>query len=155
MSILKTKNKNSLVDAINELIDNGVLEVVNEAILGLENRVDDAEASISNQLITISEQTTTIQNQQALIDALQQAQYEFGQKSSLMDQDVSVIKNEQQNLSTELGKKLDFTQYKSEYDTIVEDMNNTVANLENTKSELDNVKNNVVYKVEIISKGGY
>lgn len=124
----------TIVDGINQDILNQTIETDNAKtdIINLDSKVDTVKTDIVNTIDTVKGEVS------ALDDELEKA------KSSLNDKIASDIKGVNETIS-DISEDLS---------TAKQGLEETKTSLFDTKSELDSVKNNIVYKVEIVSANG-
>lgn len=138
LDLLKTLSKADLVSAINELYEKGGAS--EQDITDIQGRTED----LSGEMESVKS------------DLLNKANVEYvdGQLVKKIDtEQYEVDYTETQNA---LLDKVDMTKYTNEFNSTQTTLTQKAERLElqATQTELDSVKNNIVYKVEIISTNG-
>jgi predicted nucleic acid-binding Zn-ribbon protein len=130
ISKIKTKAKGSLVEAINELIDEGILVLVDD-ISNIHDKLGKVHTdltkvgeTVDNQGKAIQDQAKTIENQIQLYNLLKQVQDELATKADHMEKDIDKAKTDLLNkadidyVNGELVKKIDIEEYQRDYNEI-------------------------------------
>ncbi|MED3976197.1 carbohydrate binding domain-containing protein [Priestia megaterium] len=168
LSLLKTSKKGDVVEAINSLIDGGVLELV-------QGEIDQVQTDLGSVSSTVEEQSSLITNQQELISQLKEAQQELlskeaelrnkqaqiasdldGAKTELLNKadveyvdnqlvkkvDASVYKDKYEDIENKLLDKVNLDDYQEEYNSIVDELDNKVNSID-YQSTINKVKEDV------------
>lgn len=155
LSLLKTSKKGDVVEAINSLIDGGVLELV-------QGEIDQVQTNLDNVSSTVGEQSSLITNQQELIDELNKAQQELLAKEAELREKQAQVASDLENAKTELlnkadveyvdnqlVKKVDASVYKEKYEAIENELLDKV-NLADYQEEYDVIVDELGEKVNSI-----
>lgn len=109
MSLIKTNNKGSLVEAINELIDGGIATIVDGDLQVIRDDVTAVEGTVANHDTTIQQQAVDIQSQSDLYQAMQLTQEEIDAKQAQIRAELDTAKADLDTAKTDLINKADLT----------------------------------------------
>jgi Concanavalin A-like lectin/glucanases superfamily/Carbohydrate binding domain len=162
ISKLKTSNKTDLVSAINELIDGGVLQIVEPSLQQQQQQIDSINQTVQNQAVIVANTEQLIQElesiQQQLLSDLEQARVDLEQaKTDLLNKadidyvdgelvkkvDLTTYQQQYNEITSQLSEKVNLNTYQQEYNQIVSDLSAKSAELQNIANSISGINGQI------------